>query len=114
MDLILVLDEALDGLEVSLDHLLDEAREIDFTLPAKEPFSFSRIAEEEAGEKRVRDQRYDEGDHKGLLDFSGTEVLVIYLDDDLSRLHIDTLLFDTFTPPSATTQSMGKESGHRG
>ena len=66
------------------------------------------------GEKKVRNQRYDEGDRKGLLDFSGTEVLVIYLDDDLSRLRIDTLLFDTFTPPSATTQSMGKESGRRG
>ena len=52
LDLILVLDEALAGLEVSLDHLLDETREIDLTLPAKEPFSFSRITEEKAEEKK--------------------------------------------------------------
>lgn len=52
LDLILVLDEALAGFEVSLDHLLDETREIDLTLPAKEPFSFSRITEKKAEEKK--------------------------------------------------------------
>lgn len=57
MDLILVLNEALDGLEVSLDHLLDETGEVDFALPAQEPFSFGRVTEEEAKEKEtVRDQ----------------------------------------------------------
>lgn len=42
--LILVLDEALGGLEVSGDHLLDEAVEVDLTLPPKNPFGFCGIA----------------------------------------------------------------------
>jgi len=91
LDLILVLDEALAGLEVSLDHLLDETREIDLTLPAKKPFSFSRITEEK-------------------VDFGGTEVLGINLDDDVSSLHIDTLLFDTFTPPLDLYSKLGEGS----
>lgn len=62
LDLILVLNEALDGLEVSLDHLLDETGEVDFALPAQEPFSFGRVTEEEAKEKEtIRDQKYEEG-----------------------------------------------------
>lgn len=46
---------------------------------------------------------------RDVLDFCGTEVLGINLDDDLSSLHIDTLLIDAFTSPSAITQLVGRK-----
>lgn len=107
LDLVLVLDEALDRLEVSLDHLTDKTWEIDFALPAEQSLSFGRVAEEEAiaegtqSETKVMMKRMV----RDVLDFSRTEILGINLDNDLSGLHINTFLFDTFAPPSAIAPS---------
>lgn len=40
----MILDEALSGLEIGLDHLLDERIEINLALPPKETLSLGRVA----------------------------------------------------------------------
>jgi len=42
-DLISILDEALSGLEISLDHFLDERIEVDLALPPKKTLGLGGV-----------------------------------------------------------------------
>ena len=104
--LVLVLDEGLAGLEVRLDHLLDQGVEVDLALPAENALCLRGVAVEEAVEQghasvlgqAERIARVERKRH--ALDFCRTEVLGVDLDDNLARFAVDALLVHAFTPPS--------------
>lgn len=96
--LILVLDEALGGLEICLNHLLDERIEINLAFPSEKALCLGGVSQQQP----LRIYQYNGAPFLGdnALDLSGTEVTWVNLDHSLSGPNIDTLLLDTGTLPA--------------
>ena len=104
--LVLVLDQATGGFEICPDHLLDERVKVDPSLPTEYTFGFSRVTEEKAvfllygrgGSGKTDEHLLKEERH--VLDFCGTEVARIDLDDSLAGFNVDGFLVDASSLPS--------------
>lgn len=95
---VLVLDEVAGRLEILRYHLLHKRVKVDLTLPAEQPLRLGRVTVEQPME-RVNDDRTEKCSREHVLDFSGTEVLLVNLHEDLPGLLVVPLLTSAVSPP---------------